>query len=439
MKAISKIFFIASVCAVLASCASTAHYDPVDSAVANGDFTAALANLRGAKKSAYPERDSILYALDAGLLAHYAFDYKDSSKQLGDAERGIEAAFTKSITLEASSFLVNDNVKEYPGEDYEDVYLNVFNALNYYNTGSVEDAMVEIRRIDNKLKFISTKYGTAITGAQSAALEKTSEIPYDPAAATVKFSNSALARYLSMLFYRSEGKDDDARIDRDQVKLAFANQPSVYTFPLPKSLDNELSIPKGKARLNVISFNGPSPIKTQNTTRIALSDSNWLKIALPVITQRPSAIAKTQVVMDSGETFDLEVVENLGAVAAETFKQRAALIYFKTIVRSVAKTTSSALLKKGANEADDSGASLLLGVLSLGTQLYAEASEQADLRMSRYFPAKALIGGINLDPGLYSFTVKYFNASNTLIYEQHFKDVAVQSGKLNLSEAICIK
>ncbi len=426
------------ICAVLVSCASVGHYEAIDSQVSSGDYPAAYAKVQ-ASKGEYRDIDYVLYKLDAGLLAHYSGNWNDSRKLLGEAERGIEAAFTKSVTQEVSSFLVNDTTKEYPGDDYEDVYLNVFNALNYYHQGSMEGALVEIRRIDNKLKYISTKYKRAISNAQRAALDKKNTVPYDPEQATVKFTNSALARYLSMLMYRGEGKYDDARIDRDNVRLAFADQPSVYTFPPPASLDDELNVPKGMARLNVISFYGPSPVKTENATRILIGPGNWVKIALPVITQRPTAVARVEVALDSGQTFNLEKIEDLGAVAAETFKQKAAFIYFKSVMRSAAKTTSSLLLEKGADKADDAGAGLLLGILSVGAQVYAEASEQADLRISRYFPSKAAVGGVSLVPGTYSFSVRYYSASNVLIHEERFQDVTVAPGGLNLTEAICIK
>jgi len=424
---------------LLASCASTAHFAPIDDAVERGDYTRGYELIQEAKDSAYPPRNQVLYNLDAGLLAHYAGEWDDAETLLRNAELGIEAAFTKSVTLEASTYLVNDNTQEYPGEDYEDIYLNVFNALNYYHEGSVVDALVEVRRIDNKLKYLSTKYGTMITNAQKAVLDKSGDIPYDASATTVNFTNSALAQYLGMLFYRAEGKSDDARINRDQIKLAFANQPALYGFPLPANLDDELSIPAGKARLNVISFNGPSPVKIENTVRIPTSDMHWIKFALPEIHERPSRIAKTTVSVDGGETFALDQIEDLGAVATETFKLRLGLIYLKSVLRSLAKTTASMALDKQSGDAGSVEGALLLGVLSVGTQLYAEASEQADLRMAHYFPARAVVGGLTLDPGTYSFTVDYYDASGMPIDSQRFEDVEVRPNRLNLTEAICIQ
>jgi hypothetical protein len=61
--------------------------------------------------------------LDKGLLEHYVGNYRDSSQDLENAERLIQDTFTKSVTAGIASYIANDNTKEYPGEDYEDIYL----------------------------------------------------------------------------------------------------------------------------------------------------------------------------------------------------------------------------------------------------------------------------------------------------------------------------
>lgn len=415
------------------------HYEEIDKDVAAGRYEESLARIEESRDEKYRDRDLIVYYLDAGLLAHFAGEHDKSSKYLQTAERSIETAFTKSISLEASTFLVNDRMREYPGEDHEDIYLNAINALNYYHQGDIDGALVEIRRIDNKLRYLSTKYGAVLTKAQQDLLRKDDNIPYDEEAAQVKFSNSALARYLGMLFYRADGNRDSARIDHDKIRLAFANQPDVYDFPLPQSLSGELDIPRDKARLNIVSFNGPSPVKTEKVMRILVSDHNWVKIAIPEFSERKSRIARTVVSIKDGESFELELIENMSAVARETFRQRSAVIYIKSILRSITKTASSQVLEAGAESTSDDSAAFILGLLSLGTQVYAEASEQADLRMSRYFPAQALVGGVTLDPGDYTVTVSYYDAKNTMIRQRVFENVAVTPGQLNLLEAVCIQ
>lgn len=431
---------LAAVCvSAFASCASVEHHKGPDASFGAGDYASALKQVTKQKGKGYRDKDAVLFDLDVGMLLHYSGDIEGSSKRLREAERGIERAFTKSVTQGVSSYLVNDSTKEYPGEDYEDIYLNVFNSLNFYRSGSLDGALVEIRRIDNKLKVLTTKYGVATSNAQRAALEKNKDVPFDASAHSTKFANSALARYLGMLFYRADGMYDDARIDRDQVRLAFANQKNVYAFPVPKSLDDELTVPRGMGRINVISFSGKGPIKTEKVDRIFLNGKNWIKIALPVITKRPSAVARIDVLLEDGRSFDLELIEDMAAVSAETFKVKAGFIYFKTILRSIAKTATSMALEKSAKKTKDSDGAFLLGLLSLGTQIYAEASEQADLRIARYFPGKAHVGGITVEPGTYSFTVRYFNGANRLIDSVRFDSVEVQPDRLSLSEAVCVK
>jgi hypothetical protein len=80
-----------------------------------------------------------------------------------------------------------------------------------------------------------------------------------------------------------------------------------------------------------------------------------------------------------------------------------------------------------------------LSVLSFATQVFAEASEKADLRISRYFPAKAWVGGINLAPGVYSFRVHYYSRSGKEIASFRYEDMYIREKALNLAEAICLK
>lgn len=421
-----------------ASCASTGkHYTKIEPHIYAGDFEGAFNILVEEAPSAYDKKDSLLFQLDAGMLAHYAADWETSRDYLADAERSIENLYAKSVTLTVASYLANDTVTEYSGEDYEDVYINIFNAMNYFFLGSTEDALVEIRRIDEKLRFLSVKHGTEITTAQQALLDNGTAVPYDSEAASVHFSNSALARYLGMLFYRANGQKDDARIDRDQIRLAFANQPDVYNFPVPDSIDDELDIPEGKARLNVISFTGLSPEKRAEEIRIPIG-GNWVKISLPVLEERGGDVAWIKVIFDSGEEFQLDVIEEMGNVAAETFKQKAGLIYLKTVLRATSKTAASIAFGE-ASDTQDSNLSLLFSVLSLGTQLYAEFSEQADLRISQYFPATAWVGGTTVTPGMYSYSVVYYSASGKPLYEDRFENVAIREKGLNLTESVCLR
>jgi hypothetical protein len=422
--------------ALLVSCA-TSSFAKVDSAVSREDFSGGSEILESSKSSYYAKGDTILYYLDKGMLTHYAGLYGESSRLLEAGERAMEAAFTKSISMEIGTYLLNDNTREYAGEDYEDLYINAFNALNYYHRGDIEGALVETRRMNNKARYLADKYGVMLTGLQKKALEESAEIPPNPDAVS-NFTDSALARYLGVLFYRSAGRRDDARIDRDQLKAVFANYPALYPHPVPSSISGELETPPGMARLNVLAFSGLSPVKEAAVLRLPLPGGRWIKIALPEMISRRSEVGKIEVLFDDGRSVELELLENIDAVARETFKERKNIIYMKTIIRSTMKSAASVALDAQSKESEGN-TGLVLGILSILTQVYAEASEQADLRISRYFPAKAWAGGIDLEPGVYSFRVNYYGTSGRPLVSLEYHDMMIREGALNLTEAVCLK
>jgi hypothetical protein len=421
----------------LFSCASGNPHREAESHAERGEYRRSLEIIEKDKQKLYRDKDAVLYYLDAGLLNHYTANYRQSMDLLQEGERAIEAAYTKSVTMEIGTYILNDTVQEYAGEDYEDIYINTFNALNYYHEDNFEDAMVEIRRMNNKLAFLASKYGILVDNLQKEALEEGAEIPPDPAAGLTTFSNSALGRYLGMLFYRGNGSLDDARIDRDQIRLAFANNPSVYSFPPPESLAEELPVPEGKARFNVIAFSGSAPVKEEESIRILIPDSRYIKIALPVMSPRPSVVNRIVVRFDSGESFNLELLEDIEAIASETFKARAHLAYLKAVLRGTIKGVASSVLS-GAGEEAEGNAGVVLSLLSIGTQLFAEASEKADLRISRYFPAKAYVGGVTVDPGVYSYSIIYYSGDR-VVDSFRQENVPIRAGRLNLAEAVCLK
>jgi hypothetical protein len=89
---------------------------------------------------------------------------------------------------------------------------------------------------------------------------------------------------------------------------------------------------------------------------------------------------------------------------------------------------------------DEAGgnAGAVLGLLSIGTQIFAEASEKADLRISRYFPARAYVGGVTLDPGLHSYSIIYYSGGK-VVDSFRQENVLIRAGGVNLAETVCLK
>lgn len=410
-----------------------------------GDYQSAIYLIEENINRFYNNSNEVLYYLDKGLLEHYSGLHEESFNSLTKAENYIFDLYSKSITKKIGSLLINDNVTDYAGEDYEDIYINIFKALNFINQGNIESAFVEIRRFDNKQKELSTKYSALLAEGKESVKKNRAE----QRDSSVEFHNSALARYISMLLYRSEGDMDSARIDRQYIDSAFEKQPSIYNFSQPKNLDNELQVPDNMARLNIVSFSGLAPIKEAKTERFFYYDTNdklnYIKIELPYMVKQTSMVNKIQVLVDKADgtpvtDFILSPLESISNIAVDTFNQVQSIIYFRSITRALSKTAAREVVNVAYEEiGSDSTLGLFLGITSLVMNVTNKVTESADIRISKFFPSLASVGGVNLVPGVYNIRVNYYTSGSSLIKSEEFLNINVDKDKLNLLEAVCLK
>ncbi|MCL1827297.1 MAG: hypothetical protein FWG20_04560, partial [Candidatus Cloacimonetes bacterium] len=305
----------------------------VDKVITVAGYQAGVEQIKQAQASSYPiydKQNAVSLFLDKGQLEFYAGDYESSIASLLNAERLISEAYTKSISEGVASYILNDNTKEYPGEDFENIYVNVFGALNYYRLGDIEKALVEVRRVNEKLVYIRDNY--EVLNARRSTQRADSIW-----GKRIHYTNSALARYLGMLFWRGIGNSDSARIDAEELTAAYEASPEIYYNPLPPELImqdrscEELSIPRGMARINVLSFTGLSPLKTPVNTnewryRTYYTYSNVLTDPFAGLLFRQSPVDKIEVVFDDGRTVNLSLLEDMGSVVQQVYQSRSAHI-----------------------------------------------------------------------------------------------------------------
>ena len=117
---------------MLAGCASMDFMADTEDSLMTGDYTAAAKEIGKKQESSYYKgKNTLLYYLDYGFLCHYAGLYEESNKILDQAENLANELYTKSISREIGSYLINDKVKEYAGEEFELLYVHIFKCLNY--------------------------------------------------------------------------------------------------------------------------------------------------------------------------------------------------------------------------------------------------------------------------------------------------------------------
>ncbi len=447
---------------LLAGCASLrtdkSQYAGTDRMLARGDYSEAIAKIEAAKEVAYTRKDRVVYYLDVGMLYHWNGEYEKSNAMLEKAERGIEDNFTKSVSRSASSLVMNDNVLAYAGEDYENIYLNAFKALNYLALGRNDDAFVEVRRIDNKLVLLESKYQKV-----ARKMNEAEEAHETFAPGRNPFQESALGRYLGAMLYRQDHKWDDVRIDLEKIDKGWKLQPDIYTFPKPDFSAMLKPVHPPKARLNVIAFNGLAPDKKadtfyihteENTVVFAGSSENYLgkqnlsdlsvlpwdgisegyhfKIQLPEMVRHPSKVARIEIAVEGMTDKDLQPLESLENAAIETFGIQKPLIYLKTITRAVVKGLAAEQAKQEMTKNMDGGVAFFT---RLAADLLVDTTENADLRVSRFFPAKASIRELHLYEGTYDITINYYSASGRLLYADEHPGFEIRADRLNVLES----
>jgi uncharacterized protein len=386
-------------------------------------------------KSEYGDRNQVLWNLDRGVFYHYAGRYKESNEAFKAAEERMDELFTESITGNVAAFIVNDNTLPYRGEDFETVIVNIYRALNYVQLGDVEDALVEARKVDQKLRLINQQY---------------------PADAKNAYQGDAFARMLMGVFYQMGGTRDDLNDAYISDKLAAdfyqndfgplygvhapaplkTNLLSTATFMGPEELDQAkrrypgtpvlpLDEVQKEARLYFVHFAGRGPTKVESAIRAVMPDGNLLKIAFPHYSPNYYLITGSRVLVDGQPADTLQEAQPIGAIAVRNLDDRKLRISAKAIARATTKYLANRVLQERARRKGDAASVLAW----LGGNVYAELSEQADLRSWQTLPDEVLVGQVLLAPGKHRLQVQYTSQGGAVVSSEDLGEVEVQAGQ----------
>ncbi|MBI3181022.1 MAG: hypothetical protein HYZ28_02635 [Myxococcales bacterium] len=135
-----------------------------------------------------PQADRLLALMDKGMILHSAGRYEESIRALAEAEQLADSLEIVSVSEEAETLLSNERHRAYRGEDFERLMISTVQALNYARLGKDEDALVEVRRVNERIR-------------KMIAEEKK---PYE---------QLAIARYLGGVIWEDQGEWDSAFID----------------------------------------------------------------------------------------------------------------------------------------------------------------------------------------------------------------------------------
>jgi len=221
--------------------------------------------------------------------------------------------------------------------------------------------------------------------------------------------------------------------------------------------------PEGKSKLNLICFTGQGlekkaasiyvhtekdtliigatqEIKSMREMPQLLQPIYWpgvergihFKLQLPVLKTYDTRVAAIEVMIDGTESGTLQRIESLQRVAEASWRSKMPMILLKTITRATLKTLAGHAAKSSLKKkTDDQGTFVLVRLL---VDLAFSATENADLRVSRFFPAEAFVGEVVVTPGEHRVAIVYYDIHGNVLMTDR-KRVVVESGRLNLVES----
>jgi uncharacterized protein len=403
----------------------------------DGNYPLALSELQKSKQQGFKEQDRVVYWMNEGMLLHLTGRYKESIAALNKAERRAKELYTKSISKGIKAAFTSNAATDYAGEDYENVLVFVVKALDFLAQGNKAGALVEARKINEKLKLYNTRY-------------KHKNV----------YNQDAFAHWMMGLLFEMEGSYDDARIayvhalegyegtfspnygigtpkflGEDIVRASIlSNAPeeaSKYKEKFGQDKGGTADLLKTHGEVVLVHLNGEGPSKSDYVvTCWFLTPTNWacdgepggefmkktritipskgtvVKVAFPQLHVREPRSPQAVVGVGPSKATTSPALP-ISAIAVKTMADKMHRIFRDAIIRIVAKTAASKGAGAAGSAAGGSGAGgkLLGWVAEKGTSAAMQAMEEADKRAWTTLPSRIDVARVWVKPGTHTIGI----------------------------------
>jgi hypothetical protein len=337
---------------------------------------------------------------------------------------------------------------------WERVLINYYRALNYVDLGQYDGALVECRKLNQKL----------------AVYVDASEDP-------PTYRTDAFGQYLTAMLYEADGELNDAWVSLRLADSAYVHYDEAYSVPPPPSLRRDLrrlaafqgdindqerlaerypdAAPATSEEIlsqgEIIVFweEGFIPAKIQESVTIPIfknekrGDDNdeWarslrhryrhprpykktelayvLRFALPAFPPPTGERPGSARLVVGDRTARSEMAENLAAIARKGLDDRMGGILLKSILRAISKYA----LTKAAGDAK--------GELAGGlVNLFTAATEKADTRSWITLPGSIQVVRLLVEPGTHDVELECYDSAGNLEETASFEAVEVGAGEV---------
>tara|TARA_R110001583_G_scaffold16041_5_gene65162 strand:- start:26173 stop:27582 length:1410 start_codon:yes stop_codon:yes gene_type:complete len=419
------LFLVLLASILLSSCATYYQQNEAfNKSFENGDMQMANKHL-DANKKLQANRNRVLYLVNKGTLAWMQEDYTLANTYFNEADLFIEDQ-RKNIGSEALAIISNPSVKPYKPEDFENVLINYYKAIGYLQLGKNQEALVECRRVNEKLYAINDKYPRNHKNRYSddAFAHNLMGMIYD---ASKDYNNAFIAYRNAYNIYKSNYSENFGTISPVQLKkdilrtakrIGFEKEYIFYSKEFNMTYENSS---KDEGEIIFIWMNGLGPVKDEwsinfaasrggggmlnltnneeginfpfNTNnfssneKAAFNNLDFVRIAFPKYRERTPLFNQAFIEINGADTFPLEKAEDINAIAFKCLKDR--------MVRELANSILRLATKKALEEFTRSKDKTMGTLLSIANAL----TEKADTRNWQTLPHSIYYSRIRLKPG----------------------------------------
>jgi hypothetical protein len=365
-------------------------------------------------------------------------EFVASNEALEAAKTEMERLYASSVSENTLSFIVNDSTVSYSGDDYEQVLVHLYMALNYLELAQYGEARVEALQVDAKLREIGEKF------------------PEN------KFTEDAFSRYLTGLIYEERGEWSDAMIAYRKAYEAYKKYHTDFGLGMPTMLkydllrmskrqglkdeaaeyrsefdisskqQQEAESPAGSGELVFILNNGLAPIKREKSIdSLDATSGRWVRIALPYYESRTNNVVGARI-SASGKQVATEPMEDIDAIARKSLDARMPAIVARSVARAVVKVVARSSMDKR----EDRNGDPLVGLLGmLVVDVAAVATERSDTRSWLTLPANIQMARLALPPGRYTIKADLLDVNGETVATREYPEVQIaQAHKTYLTQ-----
>jgi hypothetical protein len=421
--------------------------------VARRDYESALTVIEKAERGS----DRLLNLLEQGLVLHYADRWLESNAVFQEAEELSDDLYTKSVSQAVVSLVTNDGAIDYRAAPFEMALVPYFRSLNYIALGEKDEALVEARKAELRLRDL-------------AVIEQNQGEDGDGPA--VSLEDHAFIHYLRGMLHEWGGETNDAflayrraamsyqatggklklttppwlgqDLTRTATWLGFEAELDEIAVVSPELLEGDQSSPDGVGRVVLFLETGWAPHRVSAEADIPIfSDDDrgdvdlwsvglrhryrygwnrnvevdyWLRFAMPeLIVEEPVVVGAR---LSTGTLGGLARTTRIESVAA-----RSQLFYDRAAGKILLKTIGRALTKYMAQEAIEDKNE----VAGLLANLFGAATERADTRNWLTLPSGISMARLVLPPGIYDLEVELVDARDRVVDVRMIEGVEVRA------------